>query len=138
MNFRGRIRLDPVGFQLTPMIDCIFLMLCFFLTSQVFSTWESEIDITLPTARISQAPQRLPGEIIVNIDKTGSTIINGRRLDESQLRDTLMRVAKLAHNQPVLIRADKQTAYEHVIRVIDLCGGADIWNVSFATAVPES
>ena len=49
MNFRPKSRLEPAGFQLTPMIDCIFLMLCFFLTSQVFSQWESEIDITLPT-----------------------------------------------------------------------------------------
>jgi biopolymer transport protein ExbD len=127
-----------VGFQLTPMIDCIFLMLCFFLTSQVFSQWESEIDITLPTAKTSQTPQRLPGEIIVNIDKTGVTIVNGRTLADDALDTMLRQVAQLFPGQPVLIRADKATAYEHVIRVLDLCRSADIWNISFATGVPET
>ncbi|NQT91741.1 MAG: hypothetical protein HQ559_03195, partial [Lentisphaerae bacterium] len=36
--------------------------------------------------------------------------------------------------QPVLIRADRGTAYEHVIRILDLCRKTDIWNISFATA----
>lgn len=137
MNFRSRTRLEPVGFQLTPMIDCIFLMLCFFLTSQVFSQWESEIDITLPTAKTSQTPQRLPGEIIVNIDKGGTSIVNGRTLDDAALDRMLRELARIFPGQPVLIRADRTTDYEHVVRVLDLCRAADIWNISFATAVPE-
>ncbi len=138
MNFRPKSRLEPAGFQLTPMIDCIFLMLCFFLTSQVFSQWESEIDITLPTAKTSQTPQRLPGEIIVNIDKDGATVVNGRVLVEQALGDMLRQVAQLFPGQPVLIRADKATDYEHVIRVLDQCRQADIWNISFATGVPDA
>ena len=138
MNFRPKSRLEPAGFQLTPMIDCIFLMLCFFLTSQVFSQWESEIDITLPTAKTSQTPQRLPGEIIVNIDKDGATVVNGRVLVEQALGDMLHQVAQLFPGQPVLIRADKATDYEHVIRVLDQCRQADIWNISFATGVPDA
>ncbi len=138
MNFRTKTRLEPVGFQLTPMIDCIFLMLCFFLTSQVFSQWESEIDITLPTAKTSQTPQRLPGEIIVNIDKAGVTIVNGRALEADALASMLAQVAQLFPGQPVLIRADKATDYEHVVRVLDQCRQADIWNISFATGVPDA
>ena len=38
---------------------------------------------------------------------------------------------------PVLLLADKQTAYEHVIKVLDLCRQADIWNISFATGLAE-
>ena len=138
MNFRPKIRLEPAGFQLTPMIDCIFLMLCFFLTSQVFSQWESEIDITLPTAKTSQTPQRLPGEIIVNIDQAGVTIVNGRALEPDALASMLAPVAQLVPGQPVLIRADKATDYEHVVRVLDQCRQADIWNISFATGVPDA
>jgi hypothetical protein len=35
------------------------------------------VDITLPTAKTSEAPQRLPGEIIINILKDGATVVNG-------------------------------------------------------------
>jgi biopolymer transport protein ExbD len=137
VNFRKKAKLEPLGFQLTPMIDCVFLMLCFFLTSQVYSQWEMEIDIALPTAQTSQAPQRLPGEIIVNVDKAGATVVNGRTLSDEELGSMLKRLAGLFPGQPVLIRADKATAYEHVIRVLDQCRLADIWNISFATGVPE-
>jgi biopolymer transport protein ExbD len=32
------------------MMDVVFLLLCFFITTQIFAQWETEIDITLPTA----------------------------------------------------------------------------------------
>jgi biopolymer transport protein ExbD len=138
VNFRSRIRLEPPGFQMTPFIDVVFLMLCFFLTSQVFSTWETEIDITLPTAQTGQVPQRLPGEIIINVLKNGDTIVNGRPLDAARLGSMLQRLADLFPGQPVLLRADKAAAYEHIVRVLDLCRQADIWNISFATGAPET
>ena len=137
MNFRSKGSLAPVGFQLVPMLDIVFNLLFFFVVSQVYSQWETEIDIALPTAKTSQSPQRLPGEIIVNVDKDGATIVNGRVLTSDALGATLKQVAQLFPGQPVLIRADKTTDYEHVIRVLDLCRLADIWNISFATGLPE-
>ncbi|MBW7907635.1 MAG: biopolymer transporter ExbD [Kiritimatiellae bacterium] len=137
MNFRSNAKSEPLAFQMTPMIDVVFLLLCFFVSSQIFAQWETEIDITLPTARTGEVPQRLPGEIIVNILASGEVIVNGRSLDSEQLGSMLSRVVTLFPGQPVLIRADKTTAYEHVIRVLDLCRQADIWNISFATGVPE-
>jgi biopolymer transport protein ExbD len=49
----------------------------------------------------------------------------------------LSRIVKMFPGQPVLIRADKATDYEHVIHVLDLCRTVDIWNISFATTVAE-
>ncbi len=126
-----------MSFQLAPMIDVVFLLLCFFVTSQLFAQWEAEIDITLPTARTGQTPQRLPGEIILNILRDGSVVVNGRTLQDEELGDMLKRLAELFPGQPVVIRADRQTAYEHVVNVLDRCREADIWNISFATLLPE-
>ncbi len=137
MNFRKQLKPGTVGFQLAPMIDVVFLLLCFFITSQLFAQWETEIDITLPTAETGQAPQRLPGEIIINICTDGELVVNARPLPPEQLGEMLERVAGLFPGQPVLIRADRLTAYEHIIQVLDICRQADIWNISFATGVPE-
>jgi biopolymer transport protein ExbD len=138
VNFRRKLKLDPVGFQLIPMLDIVFNLLFFFVTVQVYSQWESEIDISLPTAKTGEMPQRLPGEIIINVLKDGATVVHGRTLDTGSLGSMLQRLAELFPGQPVLLRADKATPYEHVIRVLDLCRQADIWNISFATGVPES
>ncbi len=138
MNFRSKLRTEPVGFQLAPMIDVVFLLLCFFMTSQLFAQWETDVPITLPTAKSGQTPRRLPGEVTLNVTKDGTVVVNGQRLDDTRLSAMLQRLTSMFPGQPVVLRADKATAYEHVMRVLDLCRQVDIWNVSFATAPPES
>ena len=139
MNFQKK-KLFPAnpGVPLTPMIDVVFLLLCFFVTSQIFAQWETEIDVALPTAATGGMPQRLPGEVIVNVRADGATVVNGQTLDDAQLRAMMDRLVALFPGQPVLLRADKATAYEHVVRVLDTCRQADIWNISFATLAPGS
>jgi biopolymer transport protein ExbD len=134
MNFRGKYKPEPLGFQIAPMIDIVFNLLAFFIATQIFSQWETEIDIKLPTAQSGQLPQRLPGEIIINISEAGAVTVNRQTLDEAGLKSLLDEIVKLFPGQPVLIRAHRRTAYENVIRVMDLCRQADIWNLSFATS----
>jgi biopolymer transport protein ExbD len=133
MNFRGRYRTENPGFQLAPMIDIVFLLLCFFVAAQIFSQWEMSIDVQLPTAQSGEVPDRLPGEIIINVLGDGAIVVNQQNLNDESLSALLCRIVGLFPGQPILIRADKSTAYEHVIRVLDLCRKVDIWNISFAT-----
>ena len=139
MNFSKRLPPPSSGgFQMTAMMDVVFLLLCFFVTSQIFAQWETEIDVALPTAETATAPRRLPGEVIVNLLADGSLVMNGRTLTEDDLRSTMDRLVALYPGQPVLLRADKATPYEHVVRVLDICHKADIWNIAFATLAPGS
>ena len=119
------------------MVDFLLVLLCYSIMSQIFTQWEAELDVKLPTASSAQIEQRLPGEIILNIMKNGATVVNGRTLSDSELASLLKRLVELFPGQPVLLRADKQTDYEHVIKVLDYCRQADIWNVSFATGLVE-
>jgi biopolymer transport protein ExbD len=133
MNFRQRTPPELPQFQVTPMIDVVFLLLCFFITTAVFSQWENEVDIVLPTARSARVPERLPGEVIVNVDRDGRITVNQNTLAPDDLQARLARLAKLFPGQPIVIRADRATAYEHVMAVVDACRLVDIWNISFAT-----
>jgi biopolymer transport protein ExbD len=137
MNFRGRHQPNPIAFQIAPMVDFLLVLLCYSIMSQIFTQWEAELDVKLPTASSAQIEQRLPGEIILNIMKNGTTVVNGRTLSDPELASLLRRLVELFPGQPVLLRADKQTDYEHVIKVLDFCRQADIWNVSFATGLVE-
>ena len=118
---------------LTSMLDVIFLLLCFFVTISVFSQWESEISIKLPSAATAEEPDRLPGEIIVNLDKDGKVSVNSRSLELGDLETRLAKVAKFYPDQAVIIRADKDVRYERLVAVIDTCRAANVWNFSFAT-----
>ena len=119
--------------QMAPLIDIIFLLLIFFMAASIFYQLETEINITVPTAKESTDIKRAPGEIIINIRKDGAVVVNQRKMSYEKLDRMLKRVSELYKGQPVIIRADKETYHKNVIKVLDLCAGADIWNVSFAT-----
>jgi len=133
VKFARHNRSKAPALALTSMLDVIFLLLCFFVTISVFSQWESEISIKLPSATTAEEPDRLPGEIIVNLAKDGTVKVNGKTLALDELQARLAKIAKFYPGQPVIIRADKATSYEKLVGVIDTCRAADIWNFSLAT-----
>ena len=133
MKFVRRTKSRASALALTSMLDVIFLLLCFFVTVSVFSQWENEISIQLPSAATAQEPDRLPGEIVVNLSKDGKVKVNGRELALDDLKSRLARISKFYPGQPVIIRADRDTKYESLVAVIDSCRAADVWNFSLAT-----
>ena len=137
MNFRRKSPELP-AFQFTAMIDVVFLLLCFFITTSVFSQWEMEVDVVLPTAQSAKMPDRLPGEVIINLSRDGRISVNQQTLTREDLADRLRRLSHFFPGQSVVIRADKQTSYEQLVGIIDMCRLSDIWNISFATAADEA
>ena len=135
MKFSGRDRrrAKTPAFALTSMLDVIFLLLCFFVTASVFSQWESEISISLPSASTSETPSRLPGEVILNVARDGSVTVNAKKLTLSDLGERLRKVADFYPGQPVVIRADRETSYDSLVKVLDTCRVAGVWNFSLAT-----
>ncbi|HPN72972.1 MAG TPA: biopolymer transporter ExbD [Candidatus Omnitrophota bacterium] len=128
---------DRPAIQMAPLIDIVFLLLVFFMSASIFYQLETEINITVPTAETVSETKRAPGEIIINIRKDGTIVVNQRQLSREELREMLGRISKLYKSQPVIIRADRMTYHENVVGVLDICAGADIWNVSFATMREE-
>jgi len=136
MKFCGD-KSSAIQFQLAPMIDVVFLLLCFFMTTTLYSQWETEVDITLPTAATGENLQRMAGEIIINIFEDGHVAVNGRSLNLDELGELLLRVSDLFPGQPVVVRGDEEVDYKHIMNVMDRCRAADIYNISFATGIPE-
>jgi len=133
MNFRKGIENQHLGFQMAPMVDIIFLLLIFFIAAAVYSQWESKLEIKVPTADSSLDRARYPGEAIINIDKDGKFYLNSMEYSADRLENLLSQLSKTYPDQPVVIRADKETDCRYLIRVIDICAKTDIANLSFST-----
>ena len=58
MKIGRRYPEETDSIQMAPLIDIVFLTLVFFMTTTVFTSMESEIDITLPTADAAQQAER--------------------------------------------------------------------------------
>lgn len=137
---KHRIRLQmteelqrPPVVPLAPLIDIVFITLIFFMTLSIYYQAENELSISIPKAEQSKEVVRSPGEIIINISEDGEMIVNQRTFSIEELQQMLKRVSSLYPNQPVIIRADKETRHEAVVKVLDACASADIWNIAFAT-----
>ena len=122
-----------MNFMKNNLMDIVFLLLCFFVTSSVFSQWETEVAITLPTAKSATIPGRMPGEIILNLNADGKVSVNGHALSLEEVTKRLTRIAENFPGQPVVIRADKTCSYETLMSLIDACRTANVWNFSLAT-----
>lgn len=138
MNFLARAKMEEVGIPLAPMIDIVFLLLLFFITTSVFARLENEIAITVPTAESSQPNPRQVGELIINLKQDGSIVVNQRQVTLEQLRVLLSRIARQFPDQSVIIRGDSKTDLENAIHILDTCAKSGVWNVSFAALPPET
>ena len=151
MNFGNKMGAQRAPFPMTAMIDILFLMLVFFITTQIYAQFEAEINIEVPKSSAAESIERDPLEVIVNISTEGNFIINQierplTRIDNSKggvesIREVLVRLSaafKREGQRPhVIIRASKDTKYDNVIKVLTECKNAGVENVSFAVIEEE-
>jgi biopolymer transport protein ExbD len=124
--------------QLAPMIDIVFLLLIFFIVTWQFSREEMDLRIAVPTSEEGADPQRVLGEIILNVRTDGSVTVWGESRTKAQLKQILSEIALQHENQPVRVRGDATTPFQRIVEVIDACQQSGIWNISFATEKPSS
>ena len=133
MRFRSTSDTPQATLQLAPMIDVVFLLLIFFLVTWSYARFENELDISVPAADESQDPQRRFGEQIINVTEDGRIIVNSVEMSDDELLESLNAVAEIRPDQSVILRGDKAAAYEHIMRVLNICHKAKIYNIAFAS-----
>jgi len=118
------------------MVDILLVLLGFFMLTWSFARQERELDVQMPTAGESKEQRRSVGEVIINVKSDGTLVMNRRPMTSEALLSALSQVAKLYPDQAVVLRGDQRVDYGTIVRTLDLCRKANIWNVAFATAIP--
>ncbi|MCP4639788.1 MAG: biopolymer transporter ExbD [bacterium] len=132
MKFGKRVQEETEAIPLAPLIDIVFLMLVFFMTTSVFGAMERELDIQLPTANAAEQTQRAQGEIYINLKSDGTIILNDRAVTVAELQEILNRVAEHYPGGAIIIRGDRDAILGRAVDILNCCKNADIQNVSFA------
>ncbi len=71
--------------DLTPMIDVVFLLLIFFMTTTQFARMSrAEIDLPQEPGEREQSLAE-PGEVVINVTRSGEIIVDERSLTHDQL-----------------------------------------------------
>ena len=131
---------EEPGFQMAPMIDCVFLLLIFFMSASSFTAPEAQLNIDLPA--VSTKTQAKIGEdVIIDVLSDGSVMVNEKQYGSPESKDLPELVAMLAslaeifESQPVIIFAESDVSHERVVDVLNACAAAKVKSVSFL--VPE-
>ena len=139
MRVPNSYRRKPLGFNMTPMIDVVFLLIIFFLVSSHLVKQEAQLPLKLPHAESGPTAKDDEGQrVIINVLPDGRILLAGSAVSREQLQQRLAAQQEIYRHQnerddlEVRIRSDRAVAYTHVEPILLACARAGIWNVTFA------
>lgn len=122
-------RREPLGLDLTPIIDVVFILLLFFMVTSVFKKDELALILDLPNANAKEMKVD-EEQVFIELNKN-KLAIKGIEVSFESLEDNLKAIEN--KQKAVIVRIDKKVEYERVIKVLDLLQRYDLTNLALIT-----
>jgi biopolymer transport protein ExbD len=119
---------EQVDINMSPLIDCVFLLLIFFIVTTVFVK-NTGIDIKKPQAASAKSLQN--NSIMISISRDGRIYYGGTVVSLNSIRG-IVRQQLNVKEVPVVILADEDSRSGQLIKLIDECKLAGAKSVSIA------
>ena len=126
-----------LGFNMTPMIDVVFLLVIFFLVSSHLAQQESQYELDLPNASSGVAPEKDDvRRVVVNVlpeeTPAGRIMVGDRRMGHEELKKLIALERKTHGRLEVRIRTHRKVPYRLVEPIMVACARSGVWKVTFA------
>ena len=128
---------EEMTVDMAPLIDCVFLLLIFFLVATTLKKTEPELPIDLPQSGASLTVPVSDDLLTIGIDAEGTLYLQGEPVTTALLIDEIQSRAAQDPEQKVRIDADRTTSYEMLIEVIELCQFEGLTRIGLHTRLPE-
>ena len=121
---------EEVHIDLSSMIDCIFILLIFFIVTTTFVE-ETGIEVDKPQA--ASASDLEKQSVMIAVTAEGQIVYGGKEIGMTGVQPTVRRFVEKEESTPVIIQVDEKAPSGLFVRVIDEAklGGAQ--KVSVAT-----
>ena len=116
--------------NLTPMIDCVFLLLIFFMVTTVFKQPYTLV-VELPEAQQAQVVEEK--KLVASISADGRMEINRVPVDLSTIDEVLRREQQGTRSLTLVVRTDKETRHKHLLDLFEAAKRAGIEKIPLAT-----
>lgn len=116
--------------NLTPLIDCVFLLLIFFMVTTVFKQPYS-MKVDLPEA--SQAQVVEEKKLVATITADGRMEINRQPVTLANLEQVLLREKEGTRSLTLVVRTDKETKHRHLLDLFEVAKRVGIEKIPLAT-----
>jgi biopolymer transport protein ExbD len=128
--------------DMTPMIDCTFLLLVFFMVGSTLHRQEADISFALPGVAEQSESVEIPDEQVIEIRSDGAVVLNDLQYDDPKSTD-LPELIEMLERFRATAEANKVEAMltiapapdvkqQRVVDVLNACSVAKIKNVTFA------
>ncbi len=126
-NARFATSTDP---DMTPLINCIFLLLVFFMVATTFLNTKG-LSVDLPGGQGDDS-SRASKDINIVIEKDGAIQVNGELTTTEQLAERIGNIVQSDNIKNVIIEAHRTVRHQTVVQVVDIARGQGIQAVAFA------
>lgn len=136
-SYRDRKRKPIAEINVVPYIDVMLVLLIIFMVTAPLLTEGVKIELPQTTANPVEANPEAPEPFILTVDADGTFFIDDRQYEEQAL---LTYAAALYREKPqtdFLVRGDKNTVYDNVIKAMVLLKQAGVETVSLVTEPPQ-
>ena len=124
---------EEVGVQMAPLIDCVFLLLIFFLVAATLKKAHKEVEIDLPHSAAAEQTKSKYDTLIVEVTRDGTVHLESEPVTQRLLHKRLREAAAQNPNRRVRIDADRATPFQYIVQVLDLCQFENLNNVGVRT-----
>ena len=131
---RSRSKVDEAAIDLTPMLDCVFIMLIFFIVTTSFAK-ESGIDVNRPEAWNPISASK--ANVFVGLNANGEVYMEKRHIPMEAVRAEIERMRAENPEGDVVIQADRSAKNGELVQLIDAIKAAGVQHVSVAATVGQ-
>ena len=121
---------SDVGIDMSAMIDCVFILLIFFIVTTTFVE-ETGVEVDKPQAASSVRLEKT--SILIALTANGSVVYGGRDIGMSGIQPLVRRMLQ-QEDVPVIVQADTSAPAGLLVRVIDEAKLGGARKVSIASA----
>jgi biopolymer transport protein ExbD len=125
---------NDVGVDISPLIDCVFILLIFFIVTTTFVE-ETGVEVDKPQAASSVRLEKT--SILLALTEKGEVVYGGKEIGFSGVRQLVKRMLQ-KEDIPVIIQADSGAPSGLLVRLIDEAKLAGATKVSLASRKPAS
>ena len=125
---------ESAGIDMSPLIDCVFILLIFFIVTTTFVE-ESGVEVDKPQAASSVNLEKT--SVLIAITDKGAVVYGGHEIGVGGVQSIVKRMLE-KEDVPVIVQADKSVPSGLLVRVIDEAKLGGAVKVSIATRREES
>lgn len=128
---RRRNRRERRGVDIVPLVDVIFLLLCFFVLLSLNMVYQQSLRVNLAEARSGNPEEQRDETIVLTVRADGSLFLDREEIDVDNLQRRLAALREGDTSPRVRIHADGEAAHADVIRAVDAVRQSGIEDVLF-------